>query len=117
MSETFAGASGCRDVFDTLSAVTVDWLVTNDAEQTLQSRVEFEKQVEDLLQQLNPLKEAVYMNDTSGMDMSDMLSTNIFSFGEMLSSAAQWPEYSELDFGNMEFDRPFSGMEVTLDTF
>lgn len=50
MSETFQGASGCRDVFDTLSSVTIDWLVTNDAEKTRRSRMAFDKQVENLLQ-------------------------------------------------------------------
>ncbi|KAJ4366741.1 hypothetical protein N0V95_000070 [Ascochyta clinopodiicola] len=110
MSETFQGASGCRDVFDTLSSATIDWLVTKDAEETRTSRADFEKQVIDLLQQLNPSQEALYMNENSVMDMSDMLSTNIFSFGEMLSSAAQWPEFADHDY-------PPVGMEMTLDTY
>lgn len=117
MSETFPGASGCRDVFDTLSSVTIDWLVTNDAEQTRQTRVDFEKQVEGLLQQLNPSREAIHDNGMGGMDMSDMFSNNIFSFGEMLSSAAQWPEVMGMDLGSLNFDCGLPGMDMALGTY
>ena len=88
LSETFPGAAGCRDAFETLSSATVDWLVTNDAEEVRHNRLEFEKQVEDLLQQLQPSREG---NDNSANDMSSLLSSDNFAFGEMLSSAAQWP--------------------------
>lgn len=110
MSEAFPGASGCRDVFESLSRATIDWLVTNGAEETRPTRTDFEKQVEDLLQQLNPSREAMYSNEDSVMDMSDMLSTNIFSFGEMLSSAAQWPEFSDLGYSAID-------PTMTLDTY
>ena len=97
LSESFPGATGCRDAFDTLSSATVDWLVTNDAEEIRQNRLEFEKQVEDLLQQLQPSSRGG--NDNGANDMSTMLSTDNFAFGEMLSSAAQWPSFNDVDFG------------------
>ena len=103
MSETFPGATGCRDVFDTLSSVTVDWLVTNDDERIHQNRVEFDKQVEDLLQQLQtPHGGLAAANENSANDMSAMLSTDVFS--EMLSSAAQWPDPQGMDFNEMGSD-------------
>jgi hypothetical protein len=100
MSENFSGATGCRDVFDTLSSVTTDWLVTNDDERILQNRVEFDKQVEEFLQQLQPPNsDFVTANDNSANNMSAMLSTDVFS--EMLSSAAQWPDMQGMDFSDM----------------
>ena len=103
MSETFSGAGGCRDVFETLSSVTIDWLVTNDDERILQSRVEFDKQVEELLQQLQPPREGLVPgNHNTVNNMSAMLSTDVFS--EMLSSAAQWPDLQGTDFSNMGLD-------------
>ena len=100
MSETFLGAAGCRDVFDALSSVTINWLVTNDNERILQSRLEFDKQVEGLLQQLQtPLGGLVAGSENSANDMSAMLTTDIFS--EMLSSAAQWPDLQGMDFSDI----------------
>ncbi len=93
LSENFPGAAGCRDTFDMLSSATVDWLVTNNAEKTRQSRLEFEKQVENLMQQLQPSRGGY---DNSANDMSSILSTDNFAFGEMLSSAAQWPNFEDL---------------------
>jgi hypothetical protein len=101
MSETFHGAAGCRDIFDTLSSVTVDWLVTNDAEGIRQDRVAFDKQVEDLLQQLQPSRGGMFTNENSVNDMSTMLSTDNFAFGEMLSYAAQWPDFTDTTFNDM----------------
>jgi hypothetical protein len=116
MSVTFHGAAGCRDVFDTLSSVTIDWLVTNDAEKTRQNRVEFEKQMEDLLQQLQPSHGGMFTNENRANDMSTMLSTDNFAFGEMLSSAAQWPDLLEMDFNNIGSD-PITGTEVNLGSY
>ena len=104
MSETFHGAAGCRDVFDTLSSVTVEWLVNNDAEEIRQNRVEFEKQVEDLLQQLQPSGGGMFTNEYNVNDMSTMLSADKFGFGEMLSSAAQWPNLQDFDFNDIGLD-------------
>ncbi|KAF2802410.1 uncharacterized protein BDZ99DRAFT_551190 [Mytilinidion resinicola] len=97
MSETFQGAAGCRDIFDTLSSVTTDWLVPNDAEKTRQTG---EKQVEDLLLQLQPPRGGMFTSGDSAYDMSTMLSTDNFAFGEMLSSA-QWPEFPGMNFGDL----------------
>ncbi|KAF2427826.1 hypothetical protein EJ08DRAFT_332714 [Tothia fuscella] len=100
MSENFSGATGCRDVFDTLSKATIDWLVTNDEERMLQNRMEFDKQVEDLLKDLqSPGTGLVTGDDNSANDISTMLSTDLF--GEMLSSAAQWPELQGMDYNDM----------------
>ena len=116
MSETFHGAAGCRDVFDTLSSVTVDWLVTNDAEKIRQDRVEFEKQVEDLLQQLQPSRGGMFTNEKGVNDMSTVLSTNTFAFSEMLSSAAQWPYFQDMNFNDMGSD-PMIGTEFDLGSY
>ncbi|KAF2006167.1 hypothetical protein P154DRAFT_603586 [Amniculicola lignicola CBS 123094] len=99
MSETFHGATSCRDIFDTLSSVTTEWLVTNDAEKVNQNLVEFEKQVEELMQQFQPSREGSFANGNMANDMSTMLSTDNFAFGEMLSSAAQWHEFQDIDMG------------------
>lgn len=99
LSESFPGAAGCRDAFETLSSATVDWLVTNDAEEIRHSRLEFEKQVEGLLQQLQASREG---NDNSANDMRSVLSTDNFAFGEMLSSAAPiWPSIQDIDFSDI----------------
>jgi len=116
MSENFHGAAGCRDVFDTLSSVTIDWLVTNDAEKIRQDRVEFEKQVEDLLQQLQPSRGGMFTNENSVGDMSTMLSTDNFAFGEMLSSAAQWPNFQDMNLDDMGCD-PTTGTEFNLGSY
>jgi hypothetical protein len=98
LSEIFQGAVGCRDIFDALSSATVDWLLTNDAEIVRQSRVHFEHQVKDLLQQLHPTSDSITAaNENSAQVLSTMLSTNTFALSEMLSSAAQWPELQDLD--------------------
>jgi hypothetical protein len=102
MSETFHGAAGCRDAFDTLSSVTIDWLVNNDDEVIRQNQLEFDKQVEELLQQLQNPNGAV-TNENGTNNFSAMLSTD--AFGEMLSSAAQWPESLQgIDFGDAMLD-------------
>ena len=98
LSENFPRAAGCRDTFDTLSSATVDWLLTNNAEEIRQNRLDFEKQVEDLLQQLQP---SVGKNDNSVNNMSSMLSTDNYALGEMLSSAAQWPDFEDLNFSGV----------------
>jgi hypothetical protein len=110
MSQNFSGAIGCRDAFDVLSQATVDWLVTSDAEETNRSRTLFEKQVGDLLETLQPPRGAVGTinengtNDNGTTDISMILSGDSFAFGEMLNSAAQWPNMEDLEFNNMEFD-------------
>lgn len=101
MSETFPGASGCRDIFDTLSSATVDFLVANDANEERQNRVNFEKQVGDLLGELQPARggiSAAEENNLEEFNLSSMLSADGFVFSEMLSSAAQWPEYLDPSF-------------------
>ncbi|KAK5239574.1 hypothetical protein LTR40_014411, partial [Exophiala xenobiotica] len=96
MSETFPGAVGCRDAFDTLSSATIDWLVTRDVEDVPQNRLEFEKQVKEVMQQLQLSREGTTTTNPNGTDnMSAMLSTDNFEISEMLNSAAQWPELGE----------------------
>lgn len=94
MSETFQGAAACRDIFEILSTATIDWLINNSTNMTDASHVELEKQVEDLMQQLQASRGNAYTNDQSTHDWTTMLHTENFSFGEMLSAAAQWPEGS-----------------------
>ncbi|EXJ59326.1 uncharacterized protein A1O5_12207 [Cladophialophora psammophila CBS 110553] len=115
LSESFPGAAGCRDVFETLSAATIDRLVAVDPEgNKRENHSEFEKQVEDLLQQLQPSSRgggvgtgmgmggmSATANETSLNTMSGMLSTDAFS--EMLSSAAQWPDCQDMDFSDVGF--------------
>ncbi|KAH6719729.1 fungal-specific transcription factor domain-containing protein [Leptodontidium sp. MPI-SDFR-AT-0119] len=102
MSETFPGASSCRNVFETLSSATIDWLLTNDADEVRQNRVDFEKQVQDLLQHLQPARDGMFAQNDVGTDnMSSMLSVDNFAFGEMLNSAAQWPFLDYMGFGDL----------------
>ncbi|KIW62142.1 hypothetical protein PV04_10343 [Phialophora macrospora] len=49
MSETFRGATGCRDAFNSLSSATINWLVTRDIEEVHHNRLEFENHVRDLI--------------------------------------------------------------------
>jgi hypothetical protein len=105
MSETFSGASGCRDIFDTLSSATIDFLVTSDAEAARQNRMEFEKQVGDLLQELQQSHSGMFPtneNKNADFSLSTVLSADGFAFGEMLSSAAQWPEFQDLNFSDID---------------
>jgi hypothetical protein len=107
MAETFPGASGCRDIFETLSSATIEYLVTNEAEESRQNRIEFDKQVEDLLQELQPSRGSMFTtnkNSTDNFNLSAMLSADGFAFSEMLNSAAQWPEFEDMNFGDMEAD-------------
>ncbi|KAK5163860.1 uncharacterized protein LTR77_010254 [Saxophila tyrrhenica] len=103
LSESFAGAAGCRDAFETLSAATIDWLLTHDAEQERQTRLALERQVEDLLQQLRPPREGMAMPtaEDDASYMSNMLSMDNFAFSEMLSSTAQWPSFENMEYVDM----------------
>lgn len=106
MSETLHGATGCRDVFDTLSSTTINWLITYDAEKAQQSRQEFDMQLKDLLQQVQPPRRTFsVVADSTETSMSSM--TDAFAFSELLSSAAQWPEFQGMmlgvDSGYQEF--------------
>jgi len=119
MSETFPGASGCRDIFDTLSSATVDFLVANDAEEERQNRVNFEKQVGDLLYGMQPSYGNMLTaeeNNTDDFNLSGMLSADGFAFSEMLSSAAQWPEFQDLNFGEMGVE-PTPGLGLNGGSF
>ncbi|KAF7165743.1 hypothetical protein CNMCM6106_001819 [Aspergillus hiratsukae] len=106
LAESFPGVAGCRDAFDTLSSATVDWLVDENAVEQQHGRQKFEKQVEDLLQQLQPSRGA---NENTGMDISGMLSADSFLFSEMLSSAAQWPDPEDSGFSDMSSDPMVKG--------
>lgn len=101
MSETFPGASDCRNAFETLSSATIDLLVSNNAEEERQNRVNFEKQVGCLLYGLQPSGLVVDEHNMEDFSLSAMLSGDGFGFGEMLNSAAQWPEAMEVDFNNL----------------
>lgn len=99
LSEIFPGAAGCRDSFDALSSATTDFLLASDAEEIRRNRGEFEKQVMDLLQLLQPSHEGVEMTDRDSENcLSTMLSSDNFAIGEMLSSVAQWPELPDMSF-------------------
>ncbi|KAI1629760.1 fungal-specific transcription factor domain-containing protein [Exophiala viscosa] len=116
MSETFPGAAGCRNAFDTLSSATIDWLVTRDIEDFHQNRLEFENHVRDLMKQLQlPRYDGMTATTTTATtttqnaqnnhdrvaanNMSAVLSTEgNFDLGELLNTAAQWPDMGELGF-------------------
>lgn len=102
LSERWAGATGCRDAFETLSSATVGWLITTNAEDMRQSRVQFEKQLQALQQQLPPLLPSGETG--AGADPLAILSIGSFGFGESLSSAAQWPDFQQDDFNDMNFE-------------
>jgi hypothetical protein len=91
MSATFQGASGCRDIFETLSSATIGQLVNRDDDLLRQNRLDFDKRIEEFLLELDSSRGEWSTIDSSTNDISAMLSTDAFS--EMLSSAAQWPDY------------------------
>ena len=95
MSASFAGASRSRDAFDALSTATLDWLLTSSLEQTDWSRESFEQKVGDLLENMQPPGS---VGSSGASELENMLSNEYFSFGEMLNSAAQWPDIGEVDF-------------------
>lgn len=105
MSETFQGAAGCRNAFDTLSSATIDWLVTRDIEEVQHTRLEFENQVKELMNQLQISHEDTTRNVRHRADnMSAMLSTDNFDLSELLNTAAQWPDLGEFNFVMSEQD-------------
>lgn len=99
LSESFPGAGGCRDAFESISSATIDWLVTNRAEGESPSMLEFEKQVGNVLGQLqSPNANSFATNASTPADISTILTSDTYS--EMLNFAAQWPEFQESTFGN-----------------
>lgn len=99
MSETFKGAKGCRDAFDTLSSATIDWLVTRNIEEVHHNRLEFENHVRDLMTQLQVPRDGFATNSQHSTDnMSAVLSADNFDLSELLSTAAQWPDLGEFNF-------------------
>lgn len=131
MSVNCTGAIGCRDAFDSLSTATIDWLLTgaSDIEETNRSKAMFEKQVGDLLQPLgraaavtssgprNEMGASTNNEGSNGLLMNDismMLSSDSFAFGEMLSSAAQWPSLEEFENSMAMFDDAAAGIEGDL---
>ncbi|EXJ87153.1 hypothetical protein A1O3_04112 [Capronia epimyces CBS 606.96] len=99
MSETFKGATGCRDAFDTLSSATIDWLVTRNIEEVHHNRLEFENHVRDLMKQLQvPHDGMATTTHHSADNMSAVLSADNFDLGELLNTAAQWPDLGEFNF-------------------
>jgi hypothetical protein len=111
MSETFKGAAGCRDVFETLSSTTVDSLVNKNAEETCQTRLDFEEQVRDLMTPFK-LAPAVSHHDDAENGMSAMLSVENFDLSELLNTAAQWPDLGDFNFDMMEYDVAADGVHA-----
>ncbi len=98
MAETLHGAAGCRDVFDTLSSATINWLITCDAEKSQQSRQELEAQLNDLFQQMQPSRRTL-ASVVVGTDSAMSAMTDGFAFSELLNVAAQWPEFQGMMLG------------------
>lgn len=100
MSETFKGAAGCRDAFESLSTATTDFLVTIDDKETSHSHTEFGSQVKDLVNQLRAsrVEARPYAASPEIEETSNMGSLNDFDLSELLNVAAQWPDLGELDF-------------------
>lgn len=116
LAERWPGAAGCRDAFEALSSATVDWLVKTNTEEIRQSRLNFEKELQNLQQRM------ISPHASGDAAMSDdgpmaVLSTDGFGFGQFLNSAAQWPEYQEFDFnGQLDFDSAIrTDLELYLD--
>jgi hypothetical protein len=100
MSETFRGASGCRNAFESLSSTTIDWLVAKDIEEVPNNRLEFENQVREVTDHLR----SSFVDRNTGVgqiydDVPFMSSARASSdLSELLNAAAQWPDLGELDF-------------------
>ncbi|KAH6643706.1 hypothetical protein C7974DRAFT_382059 [Boeremia exigua] len=100
MSETFKGAAGCRDAFETLSTATTDFLVTIDDKEVSSNHMEFGSQIKDLMNQLRasrvearPHAAPPDIETTANIGLLDS-----FDLSELLNTAAQWPDLGELDF-------------------
>ncbi|TPX09373.1 uncharacterized protein E0L32_009417 [Thyridium curvatum] len=108
LAERWPAASGCRDVFETLSDLTIDWLVTRSAEDMQRSRLDFEKQLHDMQEQLPPLFPGGEADGSRQgvLDPLSLLSAGSFQFGETLSSAAEWPDFQDVDFDGFGFEAP-----------
>ncbi|KAF2159322.1 hypothetical protein M409DRAFT_30198 [Zasmidium cellare ATCC 36951] len=123
MSVNFPGAIGCRDAFDSLSAATIDWLLTSasNVEETTRSKDRFQKQVSDLLQRLEKgaathpgfrqSSRGIQIGSTN--DISMMLGGDGLALGEMLSLAAQYPDLEHV----MGFDGALRGFGTNLETY
>jgi hypothetical protein len=112
MSETFKGATGCRNAFEPLSTATIDFLVTMDDKEASTNHTEFESQVKDLVTQLRASREEGRPNaappEIDGT--SNMWSLDNFDLSELLNAAAQWPDLGELDFNFGGQDDPMDMM-------
>lgn len=78
-------------------------------EENRQTQLQFERQLQDLHQQLPP---TVSADTTAGVILA-MLSTGGFGFGESLSSAAEWPAMQYVDFDDFSYD----SMEMDLGSY
>ena len=102
MSETFHGAAGCRDVFDSLSSATTEWLITSDTQKSTKNSREFENQVEDLLRHLQPSQRTLGAPyESNANKMSNMLSSESFVFSEMLNLAAQQQDLRDVEYDQL----------------
>lgn len=99
MAETFPGAGACRDTFDALSVVTMDWLSVvggaDRADEVRRANIEFEMCVQGLRRMLrlrSESDEGVYGGIYGSMDhIRTILLTGGAEIGELLQDAAQWP--------------------------
>lgn len=99
LAESFPGAGGCRDAFESISSATIDWLVTNKTEHRSPETSEFEKQVGGILARLQPSSKILSeLNSVNAENISNMLSPDAFS--DMLNLAAQWPDHQDTCFSN-----------------
>jgi hypothetical protein len=98
MSETFKGAAGCRNAFESLSSATTDWLVSRNIEDQPGNRIDFENQVRVLMNQLKASRDEVRPNAAQIESENNALSPENFDLSELLNAAAQWPDLGELDF-------------------
>ena len=105
LSERFAGASGCRDAFETLSSATINWLIANDSEAMQENQLLLGKQLQNFQQQWPGKTGAptTVVAESAADDVLALLSNDSFGFGETLSEAAQWPAFGGLEF-NMDFE-------------
>lgn len=86
IAERWNGAVGCRDAFEALSTITIEWLITSTAERV--NRTQFEEQLQAVQDKIPPMLPGMAATD----DTLAMLSTDGYGFGEYLNSFAQWPQ-------------------------
>lgn len=119
MAETLTGAAGCRDAFETLSTITINWLISANLDQNRQTRLDFESHLRNIMSPLGlPSAGTTFPIQADGDDLSTFLASNGFDLSGLLNTSAQWPDPGTIDFDSLDQDNntvdSASGLQYTI---